>query len=223
LPSPSKRFTHAFVPFEHTSPKEFTVYVRKNLRLATTAALALLFGACSSGHASGSAVSGSKATVASPAPEAAVAGDIPDSQAFVSYASADGYSINVPEGWARSNDGAATVFTDKFNTIRIETAPTATAPTVDSVKTDLASVASSSNGYAAGKISAVFRKAGSVIMATYTQDSAPNAVTSKAIRLDVERYVFWKAGKAAVVTLSSAAGSDNVDPWMIVTDGFSWT
>jgi hypothetical protein len=196
---------------------------RRNVRLATTAAaLAILLGACSSG-----AVSGSKGTsassAASAAPEAAVAGDIPDSQAFVAYASPDGYSIKVPEGWARSTDGAATVFTDKFNTIRVETAPAPTAPTVDSVKPDLAAVAASAKGYAAGKITAMSRKAGPVIVATYTQDSAPNAVTSKAIRLDVERYVFWKAGKATVVTLSSAAGSDNVDPWMIVTDGFSWT
>lgn len=193
--------------------------VRRNVRLATAGSLLILVGACSSAP-----VSGSKATaVGTSAPEAAVAGDIPDSQAFVGYASSDGYSIKVPEGWARLTDGAATVFTDKFKTIRIETIPAPTAPTVDSVKTDLAPVAASSKGYAAGKITAVSRKAGPVITATYTQDSAPNAVTSKVIRLDVERYVFWKAGKAAAVTLSSAAGSDNVDPWMIVTDGFSWT
>jgi hypothetical protein len=219
LPSPTKHFTDAFVPFEDTSPKEFTMNVRSNVRLATAAALAILLGACSSAP-----VSGSKATaVATAAPEVAVAGDIPDSQAFVAYASPDGYSIKVPEGWARSTDGAATVFTDKFNTIRIETTSAPTAPTVDSVKTDLAPVAASSKGYAAGKITALSRKAGPVIVATYTQDSAPNSVTSKTVRLDVERYVFWKAGKAAVVTLSSAAGSDNVDPWKIVTDGFSWT
>ena len=197
--------------------------VRRNVRLATTIALVILLGACSSAPVSGSPVSGSKATAASLAPEAVVAGDIPDSQAFVAYSSTDGYSLKVPEGWARSTDGAATVFTDKFNTIRIDTTLASTAPTVDSVKTDLAPVAASLKGYAAGKITAVSRKAGPVIMATYTQESAPNPVTSKAIRLDVERYVFWKAGKAAVVTLSSAAGSDNVDPWMIVTDGFSWT
>jgi hypothetical protein len=218
LPSPSKHFTDAFVPFEDTPLKEFTVNARRTVRLATAGSLVILIGACSSGSGSGSPVS-SKST----AVEAAVAGDIPDSQAFVAYASSDGYSIKVPEGWARSTDGAATVFTDKFNTIRIETTLAPTAPTVDSVKTDLAPVAASLKGYAAGKVTAVSRKAGPAILATYTQDSAPNAVTSKVIRLDVERYVFWKAGKAAVVTLSSAAGSDNVDPWMIVTDGLSWT
>jgi hypothetical protein len=196
---------------------------RRNLCVAIAGSLFAFLGACSSRPTSGAPASGSKATAASPAPEAAVAGDIPDSQAFVAYESSGGYSIKVPEGWARSTDGAATVFTDKFNAISIETTPASTAPTVDSVKTDMASIAASGKGYATGKVTAVVRKAGPVILATYTQDSAPNPVTSKAIRLDVERYVFWKAGNAAVVTLSSAAGSDNVDPWMIVTDGFSWT
>ena len=91
-----------------TSPKEFTVNVRRNVRLATAGSLLILLGACSSAPVSGSPVSGSKATaVGTAAPEAAVAGDIPDSQAFVGYASSDGYSIKVPEGWARLTDGAA--------------------------------------------------------------------------------------------------------------------
>jgi hypothetical protein len=180
----------------------------------------ILLSACSSAP-----VTVSRSTSgASVAPEAAVAGDIPDSQAFVAYASPDGYTIKVPEGWARTTEGAATVFTDKFNTIRVELTQLATAPTVDSVTTtDLAAVAKSAKGYTAGKVSAVTRKAGPTVLATYTQEAPPNAVTNKAMRLDVERYVFWKAGKAAVVTLSSAAGSDNVDPWKIVTDGFAWT
>ncbi len=82
--------------------------VRRNVRLATAGSLLILLGACSSAPVSGSPVSGSKATaVGTAAPEAAVAGDIPDSQAFVGYASSDGYSITVPEGWARLTDGAA--------------------------------------------------------------------------------------------------------------------
>ena len=38
----------------------------------------------------------------------------------------------------------------------------------------------------------------------------------------VERYEFWRGGTEAVVTLSGAAGSDNVDPWRLVTDSFTW-
>ena len=150
-------------------------------------------------------------------------GDIPDNQAFVAYSPpSGGYSIKVPEGWARTTDGAATVFSDKFNSIRVETLAAATAPTVASVTdTDLAPI-STAKGFKAGKVSSVKRKVGAAILATYQVDGAANSVTDKIVRLDVERYVFWRNGTAAVVTLSGSAGSDNVDPWKIVTDGFSW-
>jgi len=40
-------------------------------------------------------------------------GDIPDNQVFLKYASAaGGYSLKVPEGWARIEDGADVSFTD---------------------------------------------------------------------------------------------------------------
>ena len=133
-----------------------------------------------------------------------------------------GYSIKVPEGWARTTDGAATIFSDKFNSIRVETLALADAPTVASVtNTDLAAIGTA-KGFKAGKVSTVKRKVGSGILATYQIDGASNGVTDKIVRLDVERYVFWRSGTAVVVTLAGAAGSDNVDPWKIVTDGLAW-
>ena len=114
--------------------------------------------------------------VASVTADAAVAGDIPDDQAFIDVTSdgssgGAGYAIRVPEGWARADGAGATVFSDKFNTIRIETAEMATAPTVGSVRGDeLPAVASSAPGYRAGKVVAATRKAGAVIVATYSDD-----------------------------------------------------
>lgn len=197
--------------------------VRSIRRISASVGCMVLLGACASATKASQAPStiGARAAVA---PEAAISGDIPDTQAFVAYSPpAGGYTINVPEGWARSADGAATVFTDKYNTIRLESIALPSAPTVESVKqADLALLAVSAKGYEPGKVSSVTRKSGTAIVASFTQDSSPNAVTAKVIRLDVERYVFWKAGKAVVVTLSSASGSDNVDPWKAVTDGFGW-
>ena len=190
--------------------RAFTVAV-----LAATVAL----GACAS----------SKSTSRSPSSTAAAAevnaaGDIPDDQAFVTYAPAGaGYTVKVPEGWARATEGAVTTFTDKYNTIRIETGAAASAPTAATVtSTDLATIAASAKGYAAGKVSTVARSAGQAVLATYQVDAPANAVTTKSVRLDVERYVFWKNGTTTIITLSSAAGSDNVDPWRTVTDGFGW-
>lgn len=51
---------------------------------------------------------------------------------------------------------------------------------------------------------------------------APNSVTGKTIRLAVERYEFWAKGTEAIVTLSGPVGADNVDPWKLVTDSFTW-
>jgi hypothetical protein len=57
-------------------------------------------------------------------PEVNPPGDIPDNQAYATYrASAGGYSIQVPEGWARAEQGTAVTFTDKFNSAGIELAP----------------------------------------------------------------------------------------------------
>ena len=207
-------------------------------KLLGTTGLFLVLGACAStattatpttrsttaatAGSAGTSATTSKAAGTTQAPEAAVAGDIPDNQAFVAYAGT-GYTIKVPEGWARSADGATTVFTDKYNSIRVETVAMATAPTASSVSgTELAALAKGTKGYTAGKVSAVTRKAGQEILATYQMDGTANGVTNKTVRLDVERYEFWKTGKAAIITLSSATGSDNVDPWKTVTEGFGW-
>ena len=56
------------------------------------------------------------------APETNPPGDIPDSQAFVTYTSPAGFSLKVPEGWALTQrpDGAS--FADKYGSIDISLA-----------------------------------------------------------------------------------------------------
>src|SRR3954468_7828298 len=61
------------------------------------------------------------------AKEVSPAGDIPDNQAYVRYA-APGVSVKVPEGWSRTASGGAVTFTDKLNTIRVETTAANAAP-----------------------------------------------------------------------------------------------
>jgi hypothetical protein len=56
----------------------------------------------------------------------------------------------------------------------------------------------------------------------YNATSATDAVTGKSVTLDVERYLFWHKGTLVTLTLSSAKGSDNVDPWKTVTDSLTW-
>jgi len=200
--------------------------------LATGAlGLALLSTACGAGStksappAAGATGGGSTTSSAPPpgAPEVNAAGDIPDTQAFVAYTPpSGGFSVKVPEGWARTDDPGGVTFTDKFNSVRITTADAPAAPTVASAQAELAAIRSAAANYQAGKVSALTCTAGPGVLITYQADSTANAVTGKIIRLDVERYEFWKAAKLVVLTLSSPQGADNVDPWRTVTDSLRW-
>jgi hypothetical protein len=182
--------------------------------------------ASSASGSPGSAVAASPASNApNPnAPEIVAAGDIPDNQVFVPVTPAGApYTVSVPQGWVQSNAGAATVFTDKFNSIRMEARPMAAVPDVASVQAqDVPAVQASSPGFTLGSVQAVQRKAGPAVLMTYSATSATNAVTGKSVTEAVERYVFWRGGQEAILTLSGPKGSDNVDPWRMVTDSFRW-
>ena len=63
-------------------------------------------------------------------------GDIPDNQAFVTYTAKDGgYSIAMPEGWARQESGPNVTFVDKLHQFSVEVRCAGTAPTVESAQT----------------------------------------------------------------------------------------
>jgi len=193
-----------------------------------TLALVLFLGACGGGSDKKAETSEAPNTTAAGtpdpnAPETNDPGDIPDDQVFVVYSPpAGGFQVKVPEGWSRSEAGGVVTFTDKFNSIRIESKPMASAPTVASVTASDVPTLQSEKGFKVGKISTVTRKSGPAILALYEVDSPPNSVTGKSARLALERYAFWKSGTVVILTLSGAKGADNVDPWKIVTNGFAW-
>src|SRR6516164_3742452 len=61
-------------------------------------------------------------------------GDIPDDQVFVPYTSSvSGYSLKVPEGWARSEKGSDVQFIDKFDGVAVIVDAAATPPTMKDV------------------------------------------------------------------------------------------
>jgi len=165
------------------------------------------------------------ATTAPPGPETNSPGDIPDNQAFVVFKPSGGiFTVTVPEGWAQSTNGSATVFTDKFNTIQVETTATPAAPTADSVTAAAVPALQAANAnFSLGKVSTVQRAAGDAVVVTYQADSSPNPVTGKVIPLAFERYTFWHNGTEVTLTLSGATNADNVDPWKKITDSLTWT
>lgn len=203
--------------------------VRRSLAAVVVAGLALLAGACGSGGAS--PYGGSTPTTATPpsaasrnAPEVNPAGDIPDNQVFVPYSPPGGrFTVKVPEGWGRTARAGTVSFTDKLNTISMETRPAPAAPTVASAcQAELPAIRSASRRYEPGSVTQVRRAGGDVVLVTFKADAPADPVTGKVVHDAVERYEFWRGGTEAILTLAGPVGADNVDPWRIVSDSFRW-
>src|SRR5580704_12158694 len=112
-------------------------------RYLILAAVGLCAVACSSAASTGStpatlppstAAASATPTATSAATESPPPGDIPDTTVYVAYHPPSGqYEVRVPEGWARTVSSAGVSFTDKLNTIAIQTVRAA-APTIASAR-----------------------------------------------------------------------------------------
>ena len=150
-------------------------------------------------------------------------GDIPDTQVFVTYKSPLGFTIKVPEGWSRTDDAQSVRFSDKYNTIEIVISPVAAAPTADSVKaSEVPELEKAGRAVKVTKVKDVKVKAGAAVLISYTSNSDPNAVTNKQIRLERDRYLFYKDGKLAALDMAAPEGADNVDDWSLMANSFRW-
>src|SRR5580704_4466810 len=131
--------------------------IRRPLILA---AVGLCAAACSSGGSgstpaappasttSASAAASATASATSAATETPPPGDIPDTTVYVAYRPASGqYEVKVPEGWARTVSSTGVSFTDKLNSVTIQTVRGAT-PTVASARTaEVPQIQGSANGF----------------------------------------------------------------------------
>jgi hypothetical protein len=158
------------------------------------------------------------------APEVNPPGDIPDSQAFISYTnSAGGYKLEIPEGWARTENGASTSFVNKFDGVGIDVAPASSAATAASVRANEAkAIQSQGHAVTITSVSDVSLPGGKAVVVKYTSNSDPNPVTNKRVRLENEAYVYFKNGKEAVLTVWAPQGADNVDQWQRMAKSFRW-
>jgi hypothetical protein len=147
-------------------------------------------------------------------------GDIPDNQVFVPYtSSASGYSLKIPEGWARSEKGSDVAFIDKFDGIAVIVDASATAPTVKDV---VARLGKSEKALKVNSEKEIRLPTGPVLLIKYECQSDANPVTNKRIRLENEAYVFYKSGKMAILILWAPIGADNADQWKLISESFRW-
>ncbi len=158
------------------------------------------------------------------APEINPPGDIPDDQVFINYAADAGFSMPVPEGWARSTIDNGVRFADKYDAVEIQSMPANGPVTVDTVTASQA-VALVGQGHAVEitKIHTMTLPSGDAIAIDYLSNSDVNPVTQRKIRLENRRIYLTHGGSEAVVTLSAPAGADNVDQWTMMANAFRWT
>jgi hypothetical protein len=151
-------------------------------------------------------------------------GDIPDTTVYVAYrAPAIHALIKVPEGWARQQTAKGVTFSSNLNSITIAAVPMTSAPTVATARsTTVPSLRRGTLAFRLKSVRLVRLTGGPAVQIVYQVNSRPNAVTGRQYRLVVERFEFYRVGRGVVLSLSSAVGSDNVDPWRIVSESFRW-
>lgn len=190
----------------------------KALAGAALVALAIAVAGC------GGSGSSSTPAVNPNAAEVSPAGDIPDNQAFVAYQPpAAGFSVTVPEGWARSSTPDGVQFTDKLNSVTVSSTKAPALTQANAQSSEVAALAKSVQGFANPQVSTVKRKAGSAVLITYEAQGKLDPVTGKSTTNAVERYIFSKGGERATLILSGPKGADNVDPWRTISDSLKWT
>jgi hypothetical protein len=158
------------------------------------------------------------------APEQNPAGDIPDTQAFVPYTSAPGgYTLEVPEGWARSADAANVRFENKLDGLSVTITTVTTAPTAASARDhEIAALVAAGRAMTVGSVDDVTLPSGSAVLVKSTANSNPYPVTNKQVRLEQQIVLFFKDGKLATLTLWAPLGADNVDQWQRIAGSFRW-
>jgi hypothetical protein len=187
------------------------------LLAVSAVAVCLALAGCSSSASPGSQSSASST-------ENNPVGDIPDNQVYVPYSPPDGsYTVDVPEGWAQTDVANGVSFTDKLNTVTVQKLTGRPQPTPDSVRAgELADAIAHARNATPNAVEQVTLPAGPAIHASYSADAAPDPVTGRTVRDDVELYVYWKNGTEVLLTLSAPHGADNVDPWKRISTSFTW-
>lgn len=147
-------------------------------------------------------------------------GDIPDNLAFVAYTNTAGrYTFRHPEGWAETTRTSTVTFTDKLNGVQVMTGHATRPPTVASAnQTDIPALKGSQAAFELRDVKAVTVPGGQGVRIVYRRNSAPDPVTGRQYRDEVERYEIVSRGREVVMELFGPVGADNVDAYKTMID-----
>jgi hypothetical protein len=171
---------------------------------------ALAVAGCGSSSKAGG--SGSKQAEA----KSAATGDIPDNQVFLTYRGT-GYSLKYPEGWTRTGTPTDLTFRDKNNSIHLVVRGGAK-PTAASAKAAL----QGKSGVHVTSAAPVSLKGRPAIKVSYREPGPADPVTGKRPLLVVDRYLYARGAKIAVLDLATQKGVDNVDAYRLISQSFRW-
>jgi hypothetical protein len=204
-------------------------------------ALVLAAAACGSSSGAGSgAASGTASNTASSTPAGAAApssagpatssqtpvpaesnppGDIPDNVAFVPYDNAAaGYSITHPEGWAEQENGTAVTFTDKLNGIHADTGSLPTAfDEATARQQEVPRLAAAEPAFELVSVSPESLPAGKGVVIVYRRNSAPDPVTGRQVRDEVQEHLVSNGTSSLRLALFGPVGADNVDAYRTIS------
>jgi len=154
--------------------------------------------------------------------QSAATGDIPDNQAFLTFADGPaGYSIRYPEGWTRRGSTGDVTFQDRANVIHV-TIVGGPPPTPADASSAIAALRRTDPTIRGGAPQQVTIGGSRVIKITYTRLSAADPVTAKRLPLTIDRYEYAHGGKTAIVDLGTPKGVDNVDAYRMISRSFRW-
>lgn len=153
-------------------------------------------------------------------PESNPPGDIPDTVAFVAYRNVAGrYTFTHPEGWTQAETGASVTLTDKLNGVHVEPGTLTAPPTVAGARsTDVPLLRRSQPAFELRTIGAASVPSGTGVRVVYRRNSAPDQVTGRVYRDEVERYEIVSGGREVVMELFGPVGADNVDAYRTMVE-----
>ena len=146
------------------------------------------------------------------AAEPNAAGDIPDTQVFVTF-NGPRYSVLAPEGWSRTQQGSTVTFSSNANIESIDIGPA-------NVRYDLRARYHPVGTITLEKHATLGAQPATLI--TFHSQSQRDPVTGKRIELENQLYESTHQNLRARLLLSAPAGADNVDQWKKIAGSFRW-
>ncbi len=113
-------------------------------------------------------------------------------------------------------------FTDKLNGVTVDAAAASRAPTAASARSnDVPQLKASVPAFELRGISSVTVPAGTGVRIVFRRNSAPDPVTNKVYRDEVEEYLVYRSGRLVQMDLYGPVGADNVDAYRTMSQSLS--